>query len=472
MNKELFQLRPLAPFRLPDGIVDRAITRLAKIVENMPDGPSVGEMDHVEELRNRLKKAAKTGQTFEEATQVPRREHWLILLYTLDLGSDGAQKWLPPIDDQVARSILGNKGTEWHPARRRDVTQLFFTQFDRLEAVSLVGKMLRQSWGPDADGVFDEAALKWGAEATTLFWEDGPERLAKKWMRGESAADLADRCFIHQDSRFRERLTEAVLLGRLAKLRFGSDDDGLFALMEKDKEASAGGGRLLGSRAVEIMVQSALDSQNAAWADHWTKALVLLACDPRIPNLAERQRWWGWADERALREARNALLKRNLEKFIQYLGESLNSRDDRDKFDRRKGFLLSDLLGQHRVEDVQLLIQEDSHRRLDADDRMMPSITKMMGKINGREISLIVLKCTDGITIVEGTHTYGIRCFMGNTTPVDWVWKRRKSCHVSEISLGIGRGADHFYQAHTGDVWIDGFYTKLNMRIARPWRRA
>ena len=471
MNSSLFALIAPRPLRLPDSLATEAISRLEELTANLPDGPGSHGKDLIEELRVRLKRAAKTWRAFEEATAVSRREWRLIWLYMLELGNDAAKAWLRPFDETVARSVLGQDGTMWHPARRRDITQFYFTQFDRIDALPRVAELLRQSWETAASGVFDEAARKWGAEAKTLFCVDGPERLAMEWMRGESAEDLADRYFVHKNSRFRERLIQAVLLGRLKNLPFGTNDKDLFAQIEKDREAPAGKGRLLGSRAVEIMVRAAIANGGASWPEQWTSNLVCFACDPRIPNLGERQRWWGWADEQALRVAKDALVKRNLEKFIQYLGESLSSWDERDKFDRRKGFLLNDLLGRHRVEDAQLLIQEDSYYRLDSDDRKMPSITKMAGNIHGKKISLIILKCIGGVTVVEGTHTYGIRCFTGKATPVDWVWKRPRSCHVSDIGLGNDCGAEHFYQAHQGDVWIDGFYYKLNKRLPRPWPR-
>jgi len=470
----LLRLKEPRWWRLPDSCVERPIAELRNLAASLPDGIDSADNDLIEEVRIKLRVAARSGQTFEQATETFARREWrLILLYTLDLGQDAAISWLPPLDDAVAQSILGDDPMAWHSARRRDVTQLFFTQFghERFTALPLVAAMLRKAWKKASAGVFDEAALKWAQNAIILFAKDGPVRLADMWLAPESVNELADRYYIHENGGFRKHLLQAVLLRRLRKLAFGGEDEALFSILEKDKKSPAGEGRLLGSWATEIILKRVMGKSGASWSDSWRRCLVSFGCDPRLPDPAERSRWWAWATEAEKRVAIQALMERDFSKFIEFLGASLSDENDRDKFHKRKNFLLNDLLGSRRVEDVQLLVFEESHRKLDHEMRQAPSVTEMIGKINSCPLSLIILKCTGNVSIVEGTHNFGIRCYLGNSNAlIERIWKRPRTCDSNQLHFGREDQPDCFYQSHQGD-WISGFYYKLNTRLDRAWRR-
>lgn len=464
MNGDVFNLRPLRPMQLPDAIVEKPIARLHQLTAALPDGAAAADTDLLDDVRRRLRLAVRSGQSFEQATKVARREWLLISLYTLDLGNAAARAWLPPFDDAVARSVLGDSPTKWHPARRRDVTQLFFTQFDRIAALKRVASMLREAWGNAQDGVFDEAPLMWARLAKTLFAEDGPERLAKEWLPGESADALADRYYIHENSRFRERLLQAVLLGRLQRLRFGSEDAALFSALEASKASPAGEGRLLGSRAVELIVLRAVAEGVESWSKPWSQALVNLSCDPRLPNAAERQRWWGWATERQRDVAIKALTSLTIAEFIKLLDRSLRGTDAAHQFQRRRDFLLA-LFEHGYVTEARLVVHERLYAALDQRTRA----ALMLSRVNGgaQDTSMICLRCTHNLFLIEGTHSFGLRGFVGESRfPIRGFWSGSPR-HYSDGQLRVPeRTCDIFQRHHVGD-WVGDFFCHSSV----PWPR-
>lgn len=464
MNGDLFKLRLLRPLQLSDTLLEKPIARLRALTAALPDGAESVAPDLLEDLRQRMRLAMRSGQTFEQATDVKRRESLLISLYTLDLGATGSSDWLWPLNDENARSFLGDSAAQWHPARRRAVTQLFFTQFYKVVPLKLLASMLQEAWKEARDGVFDEAALAWARHAKMLFAEDGPKRLAKEWLPGESVDELADRYYIHEIGRFRESLLQEVLLGRLRRLRFGSEDTALFTALEAGKHSPAGEGRLLGSVAVEIMVGVAISKRVQSWSKTWSQALVTLSCDPRLPNAAERQRWWGWATAQQRDVAVKALTALTIEEFIKLLDGSLPDSKTKDQFKRRRDFLLA-LFKHGYVTEARLVMHEDAYEKIDRSTRasLMPS------RVSGgaQPTSMICLRCADHLFLIEGTHSFGLRGFVGEARfPIRGFWNagpgryRDSRLRVSETTCDI-------YQRHHVGDWVGDFFRKR----AIPWAR-
>ena len=464
MNADLFTLRPPRPLQLPDTLLDKPIARLRALTAALPDGTAAIGADLLDHLRAAMRAGMRRGLSFEEATNVRRRESLLVTLYTLDLALPDARAWLPPFDETVARSVLGDSPTRWHPARRRDVTQLFFTQFDRIAALPLVASMLRVAWENARDGVFDESALVWGRNAEMLFAENGPERLAKVWLSGESADALAERFHVHEGSRFRERLLQTVLLGRLARLPFGKEDAALFSALEQSKLSPAGASRPLGSHAVEILVRRATEERVASWPRPWSQALVTLSCDPRLPNVAERQRWWGWATERQRDVAIKALTSLTIEEFIKLLDRSLRGTPAEHQFQRRRDFLLK-LFEHGHVTEARLVVHETLYAALDPRTRSGLMLSRVSG--GAQHTSMICLRCTDDLFLIEGTHNFGLRGFVGEARfPIRGFWSaapRRFDDHQLRAPEAT---CDIFQRHHVGD-WVGDFFRFH----AVPWPR-
>lgn len=468
MSGDVFNLRPPRWAQMPDALTSQPIARLRRLTASLPEGIAAGDTDLIENLRERLKAAANGELSWEEAINMKRWKWLLISLYTLDLGTDGVEEWLCDFDENVAQHILGDDPMEWHSSRRRDVTQLFFTQFDRITAVAHVAAMLRQAWEHANSGAFDQSALTWAREAATLFAEDGPERLAEHWQQGESPEALADRYHVHHHSRYRERLLQAVLLGRLRKLRFGSEDPLLFSALFESKSSPAGEGRLLGSRAVELIVRRAIDEQVQAWNTAWSSALVSLGCDPRIPIPAQQRRWWGWATQSERDVAIRALTSLTLREFIKLLEDSLRGTNAENQFHRRRDFLLT-LFDNGQIQEARLVIAQDLFHRLDRRTRDHLMLSKVSGNAQGT--SMICLRCTDDIFLIEGTHSFGLRGFVGQDRfPIRRFWDAApRTFHDTQLRVSESH-CDIYQRHHVGD-WVSGFFDQLERRCHVRWPR-
>jgi hypothetical protein len=294
-DPDTFQLRPLRPFRLSDKSLEKKIRRLDQI--HVGPTPHSGKPieDKVEKLRQRMRAAAKRGWTSEvwhEATNVRRRTWTLLHLYILELGTDAVEEWLPELNADVANSIFERDPdpATWHRARKRQVTGLFFIQFDRIECLPLIGQMLRTAWSLEERTTLVPAAATWAEHILGLFSDAGPEYLANHWRPGETVIELLSRFHIPETSRFRDCLIEAMHLRRLEHLELWAEDKELFTLLEKDRELEVREGRLLGSRVVEILVKRVIVEAGGAWKRTWSRRLVPFACDPRVTNHTERQR--------------------------------------------------------------------------------------------------------------------------------------------------------------------------------------
>ena len=467
MNGDVFNLRPPRWTQMPDALTSQPIARLRKLTASLPEGITAGDTDLIEDLRERLKGAAEEELPWEEATNVKRREWLLISLYTLDLGTAGTEEWLRDFDQDVAQSILGDDPMAWHPARRRDVTQLFFTQFDRITAVALVAAMLRQAWEHASSGAFDQSALTWAREAATLFAEDGPERLAEHWQQGESPEALADRYHVHHRSRYRERLLQAVLLSRLGRMRFGAEDPPLFSALFDSKNSPAGEGRPLGSHAVELIVRRAIAEQVQTWSASWSGALVSLGCDPRIPNPALRNRWWSWATSSERDVAIRALTSLTLREFIKLLEDSLRGNAE-NQFHRRRDFLLN-LFDNGQIQDARLVIAQDLYNHLDRRTREHLMLSKVSSNAQGT--SMICLRCIDDVFLIEGTHDFGLRGFVGeNRFPIRRFWDAAPRT-FDQHQLRVSKSVCDIYQAHHAGDWVSGFFGQLERRCHVRWPR-
>lgn len=454
---DFLTLKPLDPPRINEGSVFEAERYLDQLAGNLAkEGIAHGQADLVEALRTRLRRVG-SNYTFEQAIQVPRLQWRLLKLYGRELPESALPPWLPALGNDMAHLMLGTSVSNWHRSRRRDVTLLYFRHFDRIEALPLISKMLLEAWtsGPEA---LDSDSRLWNRHADLLFAENAPERVAGEASKGESAAELLKRFRITSDGRLAEAILHQRLLGRLMKLDFGVDDPELFREIEDEKETLLHDGSNIGSRAVEFLVNATI-SQRKPWAPSWARQIVRVACDPRIPNSAAQQKWWWWATDEAKRTAIAALAGITIGEFLALLDESLSSSNQRRQFKRRKLCLLQ-MLEEGLILDARLVIHDSVHSNLDPS--VLKSLTPGVVRGGGHKASFICLRCIDDVFLIEGTHNFALRGFVGESRfPIRGFWTGDCGTDYQDYHFRVTKNDCDVYQVHSGDHWIDKLFDQL-----------
>jgi hypothetical protein len=246
----------------------------------------------IQRLKNK-----KPHESFAQVTQGVGRERILLSLYTQFSGQRDAD-WLPPFNSEVAASVLGGRGGEWHPARRRQASQLFFTHFgtDRLPALDLLCQRLCESHENIAHDSPEELVLR-HKHRLDLFSPNGPDHLAKAAQPGEKLTELMDRFGVPREvggvqvsGRFAERLKECFLLSRLRAVELGGGQD-ILKEIEALREVPFQPGVPMGAVALRILTQRTL-AAGGAWKGDWADWILKLGSDPALPNSAEFGKWW------------------------------------------------------------------------------------------------------------------------------------------------------------------------------------
>jgi len=385
-------------------------------------------------------------------------------MYTLHLGTQGADNWLDPFTEDIANSVLSHPPESWHPSTRRQVTQLFLLQFNRIACLSHLSELLRRSWATASGGV-DEAAKVWAANANFIFHERGPEQLAHQLRENETVEELAARFHISENGRFRELLYEWILIGRLKAIPFGELENNLFSRVERDKEHILNSGRALGSVAVKILIKRSSSEGDGILPEAWSRKLVPLSCDPRTPNAANQAKWWGWAtiDEKQI--AIRALAGLNLREFIKLLEDSLRDTNKSHQFPQRRDFLLK-LYENKYILDARIVVHDDTYRRLDSQTRktLLPSQVR-----SSKRASFICLRCSHDICLVEGTHDFGLRGDIGNADfPFKGFWDSAPGYYL-DSQFRVPAESCGLYRVHVKG-WEDKFLYNLRSRYHIDWQ--
>lgn len=459
-----FAITPIQQIHLPQQIVDHRIQSIRNVTPDTEGRSDSPFNDIVDQLIHRLQTAEQHGWTWQEATAVKRRTWATLKMYTLHLGSQGAENWLHPFTEDIANSILSQPPESWHPSKRRQVTQLFLLQFNRIACLSHLSELLRRSWAV-ARGGTDEAAKVWAENANLIFHERGPEQLAQQLRQNETVEELAARFHISENGRFRELLYEWILIGRLKSIPLGVVQDDLFSRVERDKEHILSSGRALGSVAVEILIKRSASEGSGILPEAWSRKLVPLSCDPRTPSAANQARWWGWATIAEKQIAIRALAGLNLREFIALLEESLRGSGNAHQFPRRRDFLLQ-LYENKSILDARIVVHEDTYFKLDPHTRNMLLPSQVQ---SSQRASFICLKCTHDICLVEGTHNFALRGDIGNPNfPLPGFWESAPR-HYRDSQFRIAERRCRIFQRHSGH-WEDSFLYNLRSRHHIDWQ--
>jgi hypothetical protein len=468
MNPEDFHLRPLRAIRLDAKPLTAKIAHLAKLTAGWEDGNGDTMFpDLVDALRIRMKEGVAKGASFEECTAVKRRETTLLSLYLNDLSTDEIRTWLPAFDSYIASSVLGDTAAPLKIHLRRLATQLYFTHFgrERLPCLDWLSSVLRKSWIAETSENLDPAAKVWTEFANVLFAVDAPDKVADQWDREMSVEQLADRFYIHQRGLFRERLLESLILNRLSRTSLDENDGELCELVVKEKERMLES-QHLGSAAVQILVRRAQKEKGSHVPEPWCEQLVIFACDPRLPNPQEQFRWWGWATREEKDVAIRSLSKLNLEEFIRLLEMSLRGTAAEHQFTERKDLLLN-LFELGKVNEARLVVHQELYYRMDHKTKKVLRPNWVKG--GPQHTSFICLRCADDVYLLEGTHSFALRGFIGASAfPIRGFWESDpKGFHDSQ--LRVHERTCQIYQRHHVGDWVWDFNRQLRSRHIE-WR--
>ncbi len=469
MNLDLFKLRPIRTPRLDGAMLQRAVSRIGKMTEGWEGDGTASFTGLLDDFRVRMRLGLQEGKSFEESSNGRRREWMLLSLYLNDLGDEGSREWLPPLDKNVVVSVLGEDPGKLKRHIRRLATQLYFTHYgrERLPCLESMCWMLELAWRSAPHEKLDPISKIWAENAQILFAIDAPDKVAEKWKPGMSVHELADTFQIHQGGLFRERLIESLILSRLKRLPLANNDLELNDLVISEKERKLNSTLPLGAAAAQILVHRSQNENASMVPENWSEQLVTYACDPRVPNSEMQQRWWGWATSSEKDVAIRALSKLSLQAFIKLLEQSLRGTNAEHQFPERSRMLLN-LFKIGKVIDARLIVHRDLNYQLDARTKNVLHPSWVGG--GPQHTSFICLRCTDDVFLIEGTHSFALRGFVGpNSFPVNGFWNSApKGYHDSDFRVTKAK-CPIYQRHHTGD-WVWDFVYKLE-KYGPNWRR-
>jgi hypothetical protein len=414
-------------------------------------------------LRERLIRCTSTGESFAQATDVVGRERLLLSIYLDELGKSGERLWLPPFDQQMAYQLLGGPGANLSSARRRQATNFFFIHFDKIDGLPILCQRLQEAY-QSADSFSVDKISVWAAIRSLLFTTDGPVKIASNARRDESIDELRQRNALPSEGRFVEALRHVFLLESLTKCAFGSEPSTLDQI-EQTRGESAPGSMRLGAAALQILVRRIVN-EGGRWPEGWQKWILRLGCDPRFGRAsAEGTKWWSWATEAELRLAQQGVTGLTLRFFIEFLQRSLKGTDKEPQFEMRSRFLLG-LFDANKIIDARLALNWSSLQRLDARYRDPWSIAQLSA--TNDDTSMIALRCTDDVFVIEGTHSFGLRSFH-RAFPVAGFWERSKKVYQDkDIRVSPSR-CPIFVRHAAGGNWVETFINELRRQFHVEW---
>lgn len=431
-----------------------------------PGGEPGPLRDRKERMKRRLMERGQA-VTFEQATDEVGRERILLSLY-LEYSARSEATWLPKFDDAVVYSVLGASGCDWHAGRRRQATQLFFSHFDQLPSsgLSRLCELLVDAYDSIESEENGPVAL-WRHYRMLIFSPAGHQCVAGSAGQSETLHLLMERFAIPSDGRFAECLRQVFFLNAVRDSPIGKEVSAL-AEIEALKSERASVSQLMGAAALQIMVQRVAKEGGRKWSSDWSNWITRLGCDPRHGRAtAEGAKWWGWATDDELRLAQQGITGRDLRFFIEFLRQSLQGTNKEPQFEDRSRFLLS-LYEAGKIESARLALNLTTYERLDPRYRDVWSVAHLSKTSD--DTSMICLKCSDQIFVIEGTHSFGLRMFHKDF-PVSDFWENPLKTY-QDRKLRISPAECSLYLRHDpGGNWVGGFFTHLQNRLHVEWER-
>jgi hypothetical protein len=418
-----------------------------------------------EELIRRLQHRATTGESFEQASDVVGRERLLLSLYLEYFGRADAT-WLPAFDNRITIALLGNSGADWHPGRQRQVTLLFFTQFDKLTALPLLCVLLNKAYASTELGGYGDVRFQmWREQRKTIFDLAGPEKIAMQTTGAETLPKVMERFGVPNNGRFAEKLRQVFLLHAIKVAPFGKETQ-IFPEVETLKNEYVPGNLLMGAAALKIMVQRVAVEGGRKWSEEWSRWIIRFGCDPRYGrSSAESAKWWGWATDTELYLAQQGITGLTLRFFINFLRSSLNGTGKEEQFALRSRFLLA-LFDAGKIRNARLVLNRSAIQQLAPKYRDPGTVALLLGTTD--QTSMVCLNCANDIFIIEGTHAFGLRMFH-RSFPIDGFWDHpRKSYQDRHLRISQAACPVFLRHSHSGK-WVDKFFYELRTKFHIEW---
>lgn len=417
-----------------------------------------------EELIRRLQNRKITGESFEAATSVVGRERLLLSIYIERYGQIGTRTWLPAFNDEIARSILGNTGIHWHAGRRRQVALFFFKYFDQIPALPfLCGRLIEAHDSAKIKGI--EHIRSNYLHCKLIFTPSGHENLVKQSIGSENLDKLMERYDIPENGRFAEKLRQLFLLKAVKDAQLGEAPP-VFAEVERLKSDNAPDNLLIGAAALKIIIGRVISEGKGSWIGDWPGWITRLGCDPRYGrSTAEGAKWWGWATDAELRLAQQGMTGLTLKFFIDFLEKSLVGTDKEPQFRMRARFLQA-IFKAGKIQDARLVLNNSALQRLDRQHRDPLIVAQLYSTSD--QTSMICLRCSDDIFIIEGTHSFGLRMFHRDF-PLPGFWEREKAIfHDRQFRISPD-ACPVFIRHDPSHNWVKKFFNELEYKFHRRW---
>ncbi|MDH2242010.1 EH signature domain-containing protein [Pseudomonas sp. GD03909] len=363
------------------------------------------------------------------------------------------------------------------PMTLRQLAQLYFRRFDRLDEKEGVRELLERSLLQQLDLIPPskiqtsraDPLVTLKREGHWLLGLDGPRHLAERVRQGgrelgETFMELGLHGF--DDGRYGDICRAHFYLETLRHLPPGESDPVLDELLKPAvAKAPFEGARRIGHVALEILIDRA--GQEAG--EVWQNFILNLAGDPRISSSAVNFReWWQPLGEERIQKVRGWLSKEDLRLFLQaveqYGLETANTEMQR-MFPARKRFL-EGLFKLKLIRNTRLLLggkAQQSVKRILGKD-VKTSFARMDGQMTDKAV--IYLDCGD-FHLVEGSHSFKIWVYLAAPGDALRTYERNTFSHYDLTTTVPGTykklypGLPYDAFVHTPYTWQNKVFTFL-----------
>jgi hypothetical protein len=244
-------------------------------------------------------------------------------------------------------------------------------------------------------------------------------------------------------------------------------DEELDALVIASKESPMRSRYPLGAEVIRILIDRSISEFGERVPSGWKEKIVTYSCDPRLPDPGEQSRWWGWAGQRQKNVALSALTELTLRQFIELLRKSLGGTAAGEPFEKRAEMLLK-IFDLGKVIDARLVVHERTYGMLSP--KLIETLRPLKTGGGPQHTSFVCLQCADDVYLIEGTHSFALRGFLGaEAFPIPTIWTANPGRYFDDSCFRISEYKCHIFQRHhTGD-WLWDFDYQLRQRHIE-WR--
>lgn len=357
------------------------------------------------------------------------------------------------------------------PMTLRQLAQLYFRRFDRLDEKEGVRELLERSLLQQLDLIPPskiqtsraDPLVTLKREGHWLLGLDGPRHLAERVRQGgrelgETFMELGLHGF--DDGRYGDICRAHFYLETLRHLPLGESDPVLDELLKPTvAKAPFEGTRRIGHVALEILIDRAGQEPGEVWQNF----ILNLAGDPRISSTNERfVEWWRPLGEERIQKVRGWLSKEDLRLFLQaveqYGLETANTEMQR-MFPARKRFL-EGLFKLKLIRNTRLLLggkAQQSVKRILGKD-VKTSFARMDGPMNDKAV--IYLDCGD-FHLVEGSHSFKIWVYLAAPGEALRTYERNTFSH-QDLTTTVPGTYKKLYPGLPYDAFVHTPYTWQN----------